>query len=99
MLRRLLPVGAAPEYRDASGTLVLAEVQVHLGWVGRRMAALEQASRRAGRLPHPARRGHACPAADTVYQEGDLVHVVAAGGRRCPRVETVLAAAPAGREH
>src|SRR3954451_14944006 len=46
MARRLLSVDATPEFRDASGSVVLAEVRVHLGWVGRRMAALEQASSR-----------------------------------------------------
>src|SRR3712207_3574547 len=46
MIRRLLPVGATPEFRDASGTLILIEVRVHIGWVGRRMSALERAGGR-----------------------------------------------------
>src|SRR6476659_7306634 len=37
MLRRLVPVGAAPLFRDPSGQVVLAEVPVHSGWVGRRV--------------------------------------------------------------
>src|SRR5689334_11589883 len=44
MARRLLPSGATPEFRDASGTLILAEVQVHPAWVGRRLSALEEAA-------------------------------------------------------
>jgi trk/ktr system potassium uptake protein len=75
MARRLLPVDAALEFRDASGTLVLAEVQVHLGWVGRRMAALEEAS--GARVAFLTRLGEGLVAGpDTVFQEGDLVHVV-----------------------
>src|SRR5207237_4598355 len=37
MLRRLLPLGAAPLFRDPSGHVVLAEVPVNAGWVGRRI--------------------------------------------------------------
>jgi trk system potassium uptake protein len=75
MARRLLPVDATPEFRDASGTLVLADVQVHLGWVGRRMGVLEAAS--GGRVAYLTRLGEGLvPGPDTVYQEGDLVHLV-----------------------
>jgi trk system potassium uptake protein TrkA len=75
VIRRLLPSGAVPEYRDASGTLVLAEVQVNLAWVGRRMAQLEAAS--GARVAYVTRLGEGIiPGPDTVYQEGDLVHVV-----------------------
>jgi trk system potassium uptake protein len=75
MARRLLPVDATPEFRDASGTLVLAEVQVHLGWVGRRMVALEEPSH--GRVAFLTRLGEGLvPGPDTVYQEGDLVHLI-----------------------
>jgi trk system potassium uptake protein TrkA len=75
MARRLLPVDATPEFRDASGTLVLAEVQVHLGWVGRRMSALEEPS--GGRVAFLTRLGEGLvPRSDTVYQEGDLVHLI-----------------------
>ena len=93
MIRRLLPVGATPEFRDASGVLVLAEVRVHLGWVGRRMAALEAAS--GGRVAYLTRLGEGLvPGRDTVYQEGDLVHMVLRESQ-APIAESVLAAAPA----
>jgi trk system potassium uptake protein len=75
MARRLLPSGAISEYRDASGAVVLAEVQVHVGWVGSRMQALEIAS--GARVAFLTRLGEGLvPTPDTVYQEGDLVHVV-----------------------
>lgn len=92
MMRRLLPVGASSEFRDASGTLALAEVRVHLGWVGRPLAQLEAAA--GCRVAYLTRLGEGIvPGHDTVYQEGDLVHVVMreADG---PVVERVLAVAP-----
>jgi trk system potassium uptake protein TrkA len=97
MARRLLPVGATPEYRDASGSLVLAEVRVHLGWVGRRLDALEAAS--GARVAYLTRLGDGIvPGPDTVYQEGDLVHVIVREAD-APQVEGVLAAAPAPGGH
>jgi trk system potassium uptake protein TrkA len=92
MARRLLPVDATPEFRDASGTLVLAEVQVHLGWVGRRMASLDEATR--GRVAYLTRLGEGLvPGPDTVYQEGDLVHIVVREDE-LGDAERVLTAAP-----
>jgi trk system potassium uptake protein TrkA len=97
MARRLLPVGAAPEYRDASGSLVLAEIRVHLGWVGRRLVTLEAAS--GGRVAYLTRLGEGVvPGPDTVYQEGDLVHMIVREADE-PRVERVLAAAPVPGGH
>ncbi|MFN0284589.1 MAG: potassium channel family protein [Kineosporiaceae bacterium] len=94
MIRRLLPVGAVSEFRDASGAVVLAEVRVHLGWVGRPLAELEAAA--GGRVAYLTRLGEGIvPTAATVYQEGDLVHVVMRDSE-IPVVERVLAAAPAG---
>lgn len=97
MARRLLPVGATPEYRDPSGSLVLAEVRVHLGWVGRRLEALEAAS--GARVAYITRLGDGIvPSPETVYQEGDLVHVIVRESD-APGAEAVLAAAPAAGSH
>lgn len=97
MARRLLPVGATPEYRDPSGALVLAEVRVHLGWVGQRMREIESASE--ARVAYLTRLGKGIvPGPDTVYQEGDLVHVIVAESD-APRAERVLAAAPVPGGH
>ncbi len=97
MARRLLPVGATPEYRDTSGSLVLAEVRVHLGWVGRRLENLEAAS--GARVAYLTRLGDGIvPTPDTVYQEGDLVHVIVRE-TEAPRTERVLAAAPVAGGH
>ncbi|MBI4943214.1 MAG: TrkA family potassium uptake protein [Actinobacteria bacterium] len=92
MVRRLLPVGAVSEYRDASGSLVLAEVRVHIGWVGRPLAVLEAAS--GARVAYLTRLGDGIvPTKDTVYQEGDLVHVTMRESD-IATVERVLATAP-----
>jgi trk system potassium uptake protein TrkA len=92
MIRRLLPVSGGPEYRDASGALLLAQVRVHLGWVGRRMAALERVSH--GRVGYLTRLGEGLiPGPDTVYQEGDLVHMLLRESD-APAAEAALAAPP-----
>ena len=97
MARRLLPVDATPEFRDASGSVVLAEVRVHLGWVGRRMAGLEKAS--SGRVAFLTRLGEGLvPGAETVYQEGDLVHLVV-HENDLKAAESALAVPPATKEH
>ena len=59
MMRRLLPHGSEPEWRDPSGTIRLAEVPVDTAWIGERISRLEERVRRPGRVPHPARRGPA----------------------------------------
>jgi trk system potassium uptake protein TrkA len=94
MLRRLLPAGSEPEWRDPSGAVVLAEVHVDPGWVGSRLTELEVAA--GVRIAFVTRGGEArIPTASTVLQEGDLVHVVTAGVE-LERVESVLGAAPGG---
>jgi trk system potassium uptake protein TrkA len=92
MIRRLLPKGAAPLFRDPSGRVVLAEVPVHRGWVGRRVDQLGVAAH--VRIAYLTRLGEALvPDSTTAYQDGDLLHVVAAEDD-LPRVELVLSAPP-----
>ncbi len=96
MARRLLPSGAISEYRDASGAVVLAEVQVHGAWVGSRMQTLETAS--GARVAFLTRLGEGIvPTVNTVYQEGDLVHVVMRHDQAA-EVEQILADPPSKDE-
>src|SRR6266700_3722978 len=76
MLRRMLPDGAEPLWRDPSGKMVLAEVAVADSWFGEQASALEEAAHT--RIAFISRLGEAmtCPPA-TVLQEGDVVHVFA----------------------
>jgi trk system potassium uptake protein TrkA len=75
MMRRLLPSGSEPEWRDPSGTVRLAEVYVNSGWVGRMAVDIEKAT--GAKVAFLTRLGEGfMPKPDTVIQEGDLVHVV-----------------------
>jgi trk system potassium uptake protein len=75
MLRRLLPQGSIPEHTDPSGHIVIADVPVNPAWIGRRITGLESAS--GARVAYLTRLGEGIlPGADTVYQDGDLVHLV-----------------------
>src|SRR3954462_11230739 len=44
MMRRLLPHGSEPEWRDPTGTMRLAEVAVDPSWIGHRITELEAES-------------------------------------------------------
>jgi len=77
MLRRLLPEGSEPLWRDPTGAVVLAEVAYSQDWVGEKVHALEEAAR--ARVAFVARLGEAIlPGPGTVIQEGDVLHVIAA---------------------
>jgi trk system potassium uptake protein TrkA len=96
MARRLLPSGAISEFRDASGAVVLAEVQVDKSWVGRPMGDLEAAT--GARIAFLTRLGEGfVPDHQTVYQEGDLVHL-AMRHDEVGQVEHVLANQPSLEE-
>ena len=92
ILRRLLPEGSEPDWRDASGTVRMAEVPTHASWVGRPVTQLEQAA--DARVGFITRLGEGLiPTPDTLVQEGDLVHVVMLESS-AERVTSVLAAPP-----
>ncbi|HEY9410329.1 MAG TPA: TrkA family potassium uptake protein [Jiangellaceae bacterium] len=75
VLRRLLPEGAATEWIDPSGTVRLAEIHVGEQWIGSSVGAMEEAS--GARVAFITRYGDGVvPGADTIVQDGDLVHVV-----------------------
>jgi len=75
VLRRLLPVGAEPDFRDPSGTIRVDQVPVPPKWIGHRTTHLQQQSR--ARIAWIDRLGEGTlPTPDTVIQEGDLLHLV-----------------------
>jgi trk system potassium uptake protein TrkA len=77
MLRRLLPQGSVPEHTDPSGRVVLAEVPLHHSWIGRPLTEIEEVA--DARVAFLTRLGEGVvPHKDTVYQDGDLVHLVTA---------------------
>ncbi|MFI6796806.1 potassium channel family protein [Streptosporangium canum] len=92
ILRRVLPEGAEPLWRDPTGSVVLAEVAYHPGWIGTRGKDLEEAA--GTRMAFVNRMGETLlPKSDSVVQEGDILHVMAVESDM-DRINKVLSAAP-----
>ena len=92
MLRRVLQEGAQALWRDPTGTVQLAEVHVATGWTGRRLSEIETS---AGiRVAFVTRFGEGLlPTPDTVFQEGDLLNIIARD-KDTDKAIAVLAAPP-----
>jgi trk system potassium uptake protein len=76
MLRRLLPEGSEPLWRDPTGEIVLAEVACCMDWLGEKVQALEEAA--GARIAFISRLGDALiPGPGAVLQEGDVLYVMA----------------------
>jgi trk system potassium uptake protein len=94
MLRKLLPEGAQPLWRDPTGTIVLAEVSYSDAWLGEKVTALEEAAHT--RIAYLSRLGESMlPGPGTVLQEGDVVHVLA-DDRELDRIAGTFAKRPGG---
>lgn len=92
VIRRLLPSGSEPQWRDPSGTVRLAEVHVDSGWVGRRVDQIETAA--GTRVSFLLRMGNGIvPSDSTVFQDGDLLYV-AVEDQRLSDVEAILGSTP-----
>jgi len=92
MVRRLLPQDHVPEFTDPSGKVVIAEMPISDAWIGRRISEIEGAT--GGRTAYLTRLGDGLlPGPDTVYQEGDLLHL-ALLREDLATAERVLDAAP-----
>lgn len=75
VLRRMLPLGASSEYRDASGAVSLVEMDLHTRWVGHSVRRLE--SDTGARVAFLSRLGEGTlPSPEAVLQENDVVHVM-----------------------
>jgi trk system potassium uptake protein TrkA len=76
MLRKLLPEGGEPLWRDSTGKIVLAEVAFSPGWIGEQVKSIEAST--LTRIAFVDRLGQAfVPEPGTVLQEGDVLHIVA----------------------
>ena len=92
VLRRLLPGGSEPQWRDPSGSVRLLEVHVDRSWVGRSVGHIEDAT--GARVPFLFRMGSGTvPSRSTIFQDGDLLYA-AVLDPELARVEAVLAAPP-----
>ena len=75
IMRRMLPAGAEPDFRDPSGTIRVDHVLAPVQWVGAPMRQLQEQGR--CRVAWIDRLGEGIlPGRDTVIQEGDMLHVV-----------------------
>jgi trk system potassium uptake protein TrkA len=85
-------MGATNQFTDASGKIVLTEVDVHEGWIGRPLRALEAAA--DARVAYVTRYGDGIlPDAQTVLQENDIVHLLMRADDSAA-VERAVTAAP-----
>ncbi len=76
ILRKLLPEGGEPLWRDPTGKIVLADVAFAPAWIGEQVKLLEAST--MARIAFIDRLGQAfVPDPGTVLQEGDVLHVVA----------------------
>ena len=75
VLRRLLPAGAEPDFRDPSGTIRLDQMPVRDAWIGKRTVLFQEQTR--SRIAWIDRLGEGMlPSRETVIQDGDLLHLV-----------------------
>jgi trk system potassium uptake protein TrkA len=76
VLRRILPEQSINgDFREASGRLMLGELTLHDGWLGRSLSAIEAAS--GVRVAYLTRFGEGMlPGRETSYQQGDILHAM-----------------------
>ncbi len=75
VLRRILPAGAEPDFRDPSGTIRVDQIPVPEVWVGHRTVRFQEQTK--SRIAWIDRLGEGMlPNRDSVIQEGDLIHLV-----------------------
>ena len=92
IMRRLLPEGSEPEWRDPSGSIRIEVVDAPEAWVGRKLSELEDTGLRVAFV---TRLGEGMMAtADYVIQDGDVLHVVMSEAD----ADTINAAIAAGPE-
>ncbi len=94
VLRRILPEATiSGDFREPSGRLILTEVNLHPGWIGRHVLDIEKAAR--CKVAYLTRFGEGMlPSSDTSYQQGDTVHVMLPVADNS-EINRILASAPA----
>ncbi|WP_427017236.1 potassium channel family protein [Pseudarthrobacter sp. P1] len=93
VLRRILPeANISGDFREPSGRLILTEVALHPGWIGRHIHDIEVAS--GARVAYLTRFGEGMLVGeDTSYQQGDTVHVMLRVAEDA-EISRILASAP-----
>jgi len=74
IIRRLLPHGSEPEWRDPSGTIRIVVYPAPTPWIGHRLDEFQETG---ARVAFVTRLGEGTlPTADMALQDGDLLHLV-----------------------
>jgi len=92
IMRRLLPEGSEPEWRDPSGRIRIEVVDAPGSWIGRKLTELEGTGSRVAFVTRLGEGMMAGP--DVVLQDGDVLHLVMADAD----ADTINAAIAAGPE-
>jgi trk system potassium uptake protein TrkA len=75
VLRRLLPAGAEPDFRDPSGTIRVDHMSVPEKWIGQSTVHFQEQTE--SRIAWIDRLGEGMlPTRETIIQEGDMIHLV-----------------------
>jgi trk system potassium uptake protein len=91
VLRRLLPDGSEPEWRDPSGAIAMTDLHVPDAWVGHKVRELEELG---VKVAFVTRLGEGTMAsADFVLQDQDLLHLMMPDGD-AESVGSAIAAGP-----
>lgn len=89
ILRRLMPEGTEPEWRDASGLIEIQVVDAPVTWIGRSVQSLERAGARVAFI---TRLGEGLlPTEETALQDGDTLHLVVRHAEREAVAERIAA--------
>ncbi len=92
VIRRLLPGGSEPQWRDPSGSVRLLEVHADRSWVGKPIGLMEEQA--GARIPFLLRLGQGVVADQkTIFQDGDLVYAGVEDARLAD-VESILGSRP-----
>lgn len=91
MLRRLLPEGTEPEWRDPSGQIQINDRLAPEAWVGHKVSELEESGARVAFVSRLGQGIMAMPG--LVIQDGDLLHLVTSEAQAA-EVEAAIEAGP-----
>lgn len=94
ILRRLLPEGSEPEWRDPSGAIRISVLAAPVAWIGRPVRELEETGAKVAFLTRLGEGVMAKP--NLVLQDGDVLHIVIAEAE-ASAVEAAVAAGPEPR--
>ncbi len=92
VLRRILPAGAEPDFRDPSGTIRVDHLAVPEKWIGQRTAHFQEQT--DSRIAWIDRLGEGMlPTRETIIQEGDLINL-AMREQKAAQVYAVIESGP-----